>query len=115
MTKPKDITETLPVERLELFEERLDVYLEALTVLYHTEPYDGHDFDYLIVMGEMYAKNEPTLKQNVTLIVTAYNSAGRVIGLEECKFWKHRFFGLEAFQVKMKLHEMPIKIRIYPR
>lgn len=112
---PKDVTDTLPIERLELFEERLGVYLDALYILYEVKPYNNQPFNLLIVMGELYAKNGSGLEQDIDLIVTVYNSSGRVIGLESKYFSKSTFFGLEAFRIQVQVYEMPAKIRIYPQ
>ncbi len=104
----KDFSHLL--ERLEAFEDRLGVSLEGLYV--SQEPSMG----YLIVRGELHLREGTELAGNLRLVVTAYDSAGRVLEVKEQWIASNRFFALEAFSISIRAKAPPVaKIRIYPK
>jgi hypothetical protein len=49
-------------------------------------------------------------------VVTAYDSSGRVIGVDETSFYSDSFFGFEAFSSLLLLESIrPARIRVYPK
>ena len=105
-----DLTEK--IERLELFEERLDVRLEGLSAFLDV------DSNFLHVLGELHPRDGTELNTCVELVVTAYEQDGRVAGTSSTSFDPENFFGFEAFNelVCLPLPNMDIiRIRVYPK
>jgi hypothetical protein len=97
------------LERVEAFEDRLDVRLEGLFV-----KMDG-DGD-IRVYGELHSRNGAALDQDVEVVVTVYDSSGRVVEVDETLFDSDSFFGFEAFSALLLLEGIrPAKIRVYPK
>jgi hypothetical protein len=98
------------IERLEAFEERVGVRLEALFA--HFEVISG----YLTVNGEVHPREGTIIKQNITVHVDAYDSSGRLVAKSHTSLLADDFFGFAAFQelVKLPIYELS-KIRVYPK
>jgi len=100
------------IERLEAFEERCGVRLEALFVVIHE---DGCMF----VNGELHAREGTKLKGSLNLEVVLYDEVGRVLVKKQEHFNGERFFGFEAFSIIVDGWERPnlkvSKIRVYPQ
>ena len=104
----KDVSHLL--ERLEAFEDRLDVSLEGLYAAQN--PKSG----YLIVNGELHLREGTKLADDLQIIVTSYDSAGRVLGVSDKYISSERFFGFEPFSILISATDPPVaKIRIYPK
>jgi hypothetical protein len=98
------------IERLEAFEERVGVRLEAL---FANMGQNG----YLTVNGEMHPREGTTITQYIAIHVDAYDSSGRVIAKSDnTSFSPDKFFAFEAFQalVQLPVHQLS-KIRVYPK
>ncbi len=109
--KKKEVIEgdaTHLIERLEAFEERVGVRLEALFAYIEN--------DYLTVNGEMHPREGSTIEQDIVVHVDAYDSLGRLVAKTETTLSADGFFGFEAFHT---LEQLPIrglsKIRVYPK
>lgn len=102
------------IERLEAFEERLGVTLEALSAFVEHHQYDAGAS--LKVCGELHARNGPNLEQSIILQIAAYDRSGRVVGTSNyTQFEAGRFFGLEVFDAEIELPMAEIsRVRIYP-
>lgn len=109
MSRNKDVSHL--IERLEAFEDRLDVSLQGLFASLDTE-YGGID-----VNGELHPREGTELNQDVEIVATLYDSAGRVTGVTSRYMDSDNFFGFEAFSVRFsETNEPPVaKIRIYPK
>ena len=113
MAAEKDITHL--IERLELFEERLGVRLEALSARIQLMDRSAGSY-YLNVYGELHPEHGTTLRENIDLVVSAYDPSGRVIGLGHTYFVTGKFFGFEAFNAYCWCHgEFPAKVVLYPQ
>src|ERR1035441_10481548 len=103
-----DLDITHLIERLEVFEERVCVRLEAL----FANVSDG----LLTMNGELHPREGTTIKQDIELHMEAWNSSGRLVAKSESYFSGDKFFGFEVFQMRVNL---PIgelsNIRVYPR
>ena len=104
----KDIS-TL-IERLEAFEDRLGVRLEGLFAQVQIPPGS------LIVNGELHLQESAELDEDIEVVVTIYDSSGRVIAVRNHRIRSESFFGFEAFSVVFfPFHGQPTRIRVYPK
>lgn len=105
------------IERLEAFEERMGVRLEALFA-----DWDNNGFKppstFLKLNGELHTREGNKIQQNISLVVDIYDGAGRLVGRNDQSFYAENFFGFETFQIEQLL-EVPkltiSKIRLYPK
>ena len=102
----KDVTKTL--ERLEAFEDRLEVRLESLSALI--------EHGYLNVRGELHLKSGMQLQRNIQLFVAVYDSMSRVVATGETIYLAENFFGFEVFEIPVGVEELNLaRICIYPK
>jgi len=103
-----DLDATHLIERLEVFEERVCVRLEAL----FAEVYAG----ILTINGELHPREGRTIKQDIEVHMEAYNSTGRLVAKGVSHFSVNKFFGFEVFQVRVILPIRELsRIRVYPK
>jgi len=97
------------IERLEAFEERAGVRLEALFA--HFDSYG-----YLRVNGEMHPRGGTTIEQDISVQIGVYDSAGRLLAVDVTTVSADGFFGFQAFSNTTTL-PLPrfSKIRVYPK
>lgn len=110
----RDITNML--ERLEAFEDRVGVTLEALFATMSER--DEYDNTYEIrVKGELHPQEGTELARDVDVVVATYDTTGRVIDSSEAWFDADSFFGFEIFSERLTIDEgIPVaKVRIYPK
>ena len=105
-----DVTNKL--ERLEVFEERMGVRLDSLSAFLEEQEHDT----WLKVCGELQSQVGTELRENIEMVVAAYDSSGRIIGTSGAYYLSEDFFGLETFQllINLSINEVS-KIRIYPK
>jgi hypothetical protein len=102
----KDVTKTL--ERLEAFEDRLEVRLESLSALI--------EHGYLHVRGELHLKSGMQLQRNIRLDVAVYDSLSRVVATGQVVYLAENFFGFEVFEIPVAVDELSFaRICIYPK
>jgi hypothetical protein len=96
------------IERLELFEEKLGVRLDNLSVKI--------DDKYKIkVLGEIFSTDE-SLNQNIFLNVNLYNHDGDLINTRKLFFNKEKFMGYDTFEFLFLEENIAVetsKMRIY--
>ena len=89
----KDVTKL--IERLEVFEERACVRLEAISAFIEDD--DGR---YTItVFGEVHPTDGTALEHNVELSLGVYDLSGRLVGTTSTHFFSEEFYGFETFQL----------------
>ena len=111
MSDKKDITHLL--ERLEAFEERMEVRIEALYAILDFVTYTQPA---IVVRGEVHPRNGTELIEDFKLVVDLHDKAGRLLVTEDKLFLKDSFFGFQTFQFEIFLdNEEFAKFRIYPR
>lgn len=119
MSEQKGQTEKL--ERLEVFEDRLGVRIDALYAkidegrIYRLH---GREFPGICVTGEVHAACGTALPQRIKIIVDAYDAHGRLICTNGTGcIYPETFFGYESFEVNVGgTHPQLIKkLRIYPK
>lgn len=109
MAKNEDVTHLL--ERLEAFEDRVGVSLEGLYAARDAE--SGS----LEVNGELHPRDGAELENDVDIVVTLHDSAGRVLEVTTEYINSDKFFGFEVFSTYVSGGDkLPLaKIRIYPK
>jgi hypothetical protein len=105
-------TEIDNVERLEMMEEKCGVTLDGVYAEYEVL---GDDSNYVNVRGEIQATNGTTIDESIDIIITAYNSDGKVIATGNAYFDADDFFGISPFDICTDIIDKPVKIRIYPK
>ncbi len=97
------------IERLEAFEDRLGVRLEGLYAAQNTE------YGHLKVNGELHPREGNELDDDIEIVLTVYDAAGRVVGVTTEYVDSDRFFGFEAFSASVRDIDAPVKVRVYPK
>ncbi len=109
MAQNKDVSHL--IERLEAFEDRLGVSLEGLYASVLSQ------IDFLQVNGELHPREGTGLDDDIEVVVSLYDTSGRVMGVKTERVRADSFFGFEAFSKTFgPMGDLPIaKIRIYPK
>ena len=112
MAATKDITSL--VERLEAFEERLDIRLESLYASYYV---DNDGLGCLKLQGVLHPLTGTQLRCDVCLVVDIYDSESRLVGAQRLWFDSETFFGFESFDFMMNTHDIKelSLVRVYPK
>ena len=109
------------IERLETFEERLGVRLDALYATIAdgiSYSVDGESLPAICVTGEIHPREGTAIAQKIKIIADAYDMDGRVVCTNgTLGFDPKTFFGYETFQVFVGgiPTEQIRKIRVYPK
>jgi hypothetical protein len=112
LSSDKDVSHL--IERLEAFEDRLGVRLEGL----FARTGDDHaDYYYIVLYGELHLNEGTELNQSIEVVATMYNSAGRVINIQNTRVYADSFFGFRPlkFFFQVDRNVQPAKIRVYPQ
>lgn len=110
MSEAQDFTKLL--ERLEAFEERCGVTIEALFAQ------TNEIMPWIEVKGEMRPRTGSTLERDLTLVIDVYDRNGRLIGQNSLSddFRASNFFGFATFDTNVEVPTFEIsRIRIYPK
>lgn len=105
------------IERLEAFEERLGIRLEALFAYWSENIYSPRN-SYFKLNGELHPKDGTALQEDIVLVVDIYDNSGRLVAHNGDCFRKEGFFGFRTFEMGLQIDiANPIisKIRVYPR
>jgi hypothetical protein len=111
----KELEEILinKVERIDSFEQNMDVVLKNLTV-----KINDVDAGWITLYGELYPKNGDKLESDLKLICVIYDNQGSIIIKEERVVYQEEFFGFEVFDFNIFEDEIAYevgKIMIYPK
>ena len=108
----KDVTSL--VQRLEAFEQRLGVRIEALSAF---ESGDYSDDEVRItVRGELHSESGTGLDQDIELEVAVYDGEGRVVETASQTFMADSFFGFATFQLSAYVTTgLAKKLRLIPK
>jgi hypothetical protein len=111
MSSVVDLTNN--IERLEVFEDRSGVRLEAL----YCSQQRGDDGDYrLSLSGEIHCSDGTELESDISLTLAIYDERGRVIETSEVTFFQSDFFGFDVFSFYEVLgNEKATRIRLFPK
>jgi hypothetical protein len=99
------------IERLEAFEDHLNVSLKGLYAAQDTEYGD------LEVNGELHPREGTKLNDDLKVVVTLHDSDGRVLGMTDEYIDSDNFFGFEAFSASFtEVGDLSVaRIRVYPK
>jgi hypothetical protein len=107
MSEAKDITHLL--ERLEAFEEKCEVRLNAMSAFID-------EYREVVINGELHPREGLHLKQGVALNADAYDAGGRLVGGTNRKVAPNSFFGYYSFTIRFRCPGVELaKIRIFPQ
>lgn len=103
------------IERLEAFEERLNVRFENISVKVHNS-------SSLSVLLELHSNNGNTLNQTTEVECVAYDVDGQILGIVSSYSLKDEFFGFEVYNLCFYEHnwgknivDKISKLRLYPK
>ena len=120
--KLKDLSH--PIERLEVFEERLGIRFEGLCIVQKRcwdlegSPDDGWlDIE---VNGEFHPKDGTEIKRSVDLVLNiydCYDSSAKVVATRSTRISAKTFFGFETFSISADGIFLPklFKVRLFPQ
>lgn len=108
----KDITSL--VQRLDAFEERLGVRIEALSAFESNEEYED-EVD-IKVRGELHSTSGTNLEDDINLELSVYDSEGRVISTGSDWIEAESFFGFHTFEIVCYVTPGTVKkLRVIPK
>ena len=100
---------TSKIERLEAFEERTGVRIEALYAYVD-------QFDHVTLNGEIHPREGLSLKQTVELVLDVYDHHGRLLNTSSKVFLQDSFYGFQSFSlVACYVGKEAVRLRLYPR
>jgi hypothetical protein len=102
---PGDVTHL--IERLEVFEERMSVRLDALFARIE----DG----FLAVNFELHSRDGNLLRENTKMVVTVYDADGRLLVQKTNTSYTDAFFGFETYSFCISVPGKIAKIRVIPK
>ena len=105
MSEMKDITHL--IERLEVFEERMAVRLDAL--------FAKSENGFLTVNFELHSRDGNLLKTDTKVVVTVYDAAGRLLAQDRNQSYVADFFGFETYSFSIQVPGQIAKIRVLPK
>lgn len=102
----------LPIERFEAFEEQFGIKLESLSA-----PFVPQESCFS-VGGDIFAADGTTIEQDIDLVISGHDAAGKVLISEKCSIKAKSFSGIDTFSVYFE--ELPgsvtlSKVRVYPK
>jgi hypothetical protein len=101
------------IERLDVFEERLNVNFENISI--RIDPFYDLWFE---LLGELHTKNGTELEETCSIECILYDNQGSIINQESKYISKDSFFGFEVFKFNFQRDGVANevnKIRIYPK
>ena len=105
------------IERLEVFEERMGLRIEALFA-----DWDNENFcpptSYLTINGEIHSREASKIQQNIRLVADIYDALDRLVARKDKWFDADKFFGFETFELSIGINVPNVaisKIRLYPK
>jgi hypothetical protein len=102
----------LPIERFEAFEEQFGIKLEALSAPFVPA------MSCFSVGGDVFAANGTTIGQDLDLVISGHDAAGKVIISKKCSIDAQSFSGIDTFSVCFKNLPNSVrvaKVRVYPK
>ncbi|MEN9869379.1 MAG: hypothetical protein RLZZ171_362 [Cyanobacteriota bacterium] len=105
------------IERLEAFEEQFGIRLEALSV--KLELYLDEDYSSFTVGGDVFAVNGTKIDQDIELVISCHDAAGKVLISKKHSIDAKSFSGIDTFSEEFYYALLPFigveKVRIYPK
>lgn len=112
---PKQIEKMLlkKIERLDAFEERLNVSIEKLSI-----KVDNNDTGWFNLLGEIHPRVGTTIDERTELICILYDKEGSILLQKSKTFYSEDFYGFEIFDFVIQEDDIANEvglIRIYPK
>lgn len=102
------------IEKLELFEERAGIRIEAMSAF--VEKKSSDPYRSIQVHGEIYPSQGIELNNDVLIKMMVYDSMGRMVKTSEELYKANDFYGFEAISIWDYIPQVNIsKIRIIPK
>ncbi|PXY41488.1 hypothetical protein DMB65_05920 [Flavobacterium cheongpyeongense] len=99
------------IERLETFEERLNVRFENISV-------KVDDYGWVFVFFEFHSNSGPTIDDIIKIECTAYDIDGHILEVNDNYVFPDKFFGFEVFKFSFQedgISDKINKLRLYPK
>ncbi len=108
----RDVTNQ--IQRLDAFEERLNVRFEALSGYEYKESYgDEHSVK---VCGELHAINGTSIANDIIIQLSVHDKEGRVIAIANESVDAENFFGFHTFEIECNVPpKSAAKLRVLPK
>jgi hypothetical protein len=103
---------TKGIERLEVFEEKLGIALDNLSLTI------SDDYRWLTVTGEVHLAGGRSLTQDIILVAVAYDSEGSILGSDQYFVSADKFLGLDVFKIEFWANDIGLlakRIRVFPK
>lgn len=108
----KDVTSL--VQRLEAFEDRAKVRIEAVSAFLSDVDDDGEQS--LHVRGEVHAVEGTSISNDISLELTVYDPEGRVVETSSDHIWSDSFFAFHTFDLSVYVTAgLASRIRLIPK
>ncbi len=112
---PKQLEKTLlqKIERLDAFEERLNVSIEKLSI-----KVDNDDSVRFSLFGELHTTSGTELKNSIKVVCVLYDKDSKILEQRTSYFVTDTFFGFEVFEFRFNEDGIANEvgsIRIYPK
>lgn len=101
------------IERFEAFEDRMGVKIGALYAFHYWA--NTSDGEVLRLYFDLHPLEGNLLREETDLVVTIYDTAGRLLKKVERTFYVRTFFGFESHSVYVAIPGVIGKIRIIPK
>lgn len=101
------------IERLDAFEERLNVNIEKLSIKVRND-----DTGWFNLLGEIHPRVGITIDENTKLICILYDKEGGILKQESKTFYSENFYGFEIFDFVIQKDNIANEIgsiRLYPK
>ncbi len=99
------------IERLEAFEERLDVRFENISIKIKEN-------NHITIFTELHKNNGTTIDETIQIMCVAYDLNGQILEVDSGIAFKSTFFGFQIYQFDFQEDNVVDKIgkiRIYPK
>ena len=101
------------IERLEAFEERLNVRFENISI-----EISGYGNGWFSIFLELYSNTGTKLEQLTKIECVAYDINGQILCVKNTHAFNEKFFGFEVFELVFQVDgiaEKVNKLRLYPK
>lgn len=115
MRSATDLTDR--IERLEVFEERAGVSFEALYCTIDNNDHWSHGNYHVDFRGELHSSTGTTIQNDISVVLTVYDTAGRVLDTNSEWIDSDTFFGFEVLDMTLRVPPTAQigRVRVFPK
>ncbi|MFW6039050.1 MAG: hypothetical protein ACOC9P_01070 [bacterium] len=100
------------IERVEAFEERVGVHLQAMSATH----VGFFDYTTIQVYGEVTSRTGNTLAADVDVFAVVYDTEGKVVAARTCTIRAAEFLDFAVFGIQVNgLVQEPARVRVFPQ